>query len=238
VGVQGRATANIGGLTAGYYGTTTATVAGVVVGVPAVAGGVRGVVNYARADWSQMGWDEHVIFWGSVPVAVWAGGGKGGRQAFESGYEAGETAAMIRVMQRDVAKNLALHDRMNPIPDAIPIPEDIPAPRPAGVTPRSLNVNGSMDPVVFEGTIDGMRAQLRNPQTAEAFWRSTVARDGPITIYEINGQRYIFNGNHRFQAALAEGAEIPEWAIRVEQRPNYTGPLFRLDQMDRLPGTK
>jgi RHS repeat-associated protein len=106
------------------------------------------------------------------------------------------------------------------------------APVQAGVNPRSLNIHGSMNSGVSPQTVNGMRQQLRTPQTAEAFWRQSVAQDGPITIYEINGQRYIFNGNHRYQAALAEGAQIPEWAIRIEQRPNYSGPLFRLDQLD------
>lgn len=89
-----------------------------------------------------------------------------------------------------------------------------------------------MNATVSPQTVNGMRQQLRNPQTAEAFWRQSVAQDGPITIYEINGQRYIYNGNHRYQAALAEGAQIPEWAIKIEQMPNYSGPLFRLDQLD------
>jgi hypothetical protein len=107
-----------------------------------------------------------------------------------------------------------------------------------GVDPRSLNIHGSMQPELFAGTVQGMRQQLSNLHTAEAFWRQSVARDGPITIYEISGQRFLFNGNHRFQAALAEGVPIPEWAIRIEQRPNYSGPLFGLDQMIWLPGNK
>ena len=65
-----------------------------------------------------------------------------------------------------------------------------------------------------------------------------MAKDGPIRILEINGKRYIENGNHRFQAALAEGVEIPEWAIQVTPNSNWSGPLYRLDQMDWLPGFK
>jgi hypothetical protein len=93
-------------------------------------------------------------------------------------------------------------------------------PQSTGVNPRSLNIEGSTQPELFEGTIQGMRQQLRNPQTAEAFWRDSVAKDGPIRILEVNGKRYIENGNHRFQAALAQGVKIPEWAIKVEQAPN------------------
>ena len=33
--------------------------------------------------------------------------------------------------------------------------------------------------------------------------------DGPIEIWEIGGERFLYNGNHRFHAAVLAGVEIP-----------------------------
>src|SRR3954466_4459309 len=46
------------------------------------------------------------------------------------------------------------------------------------------------------------------------FWQDTLAKDGPIEVWEIHGERFLFNGNHRYQAAVAAGADIPDVSAR------------------------
>ena len=101
---------------------------------------------------------------------------------------------------------------------------------------QSLNLIGATQPEIFRQTVDDMVAALR--ADAARFWRNSLEADGPLEIWEINGQRYLANGNHRFQAALAIGAEIPDEMI-VE--PDMTGSgvlVFRFDQMTWLSGRK
>jgi hypothetical protein len=97
-----------------------------------------------------------------------------------------------------------------------------------------LNIVGSTQGKLYNGDIAWMRQQLRN--NPEQFWRQTVATDGKIKILEINGRRYIANGNHRWHAAVEEKVTIPKWAIEVQVRPEFRGRLTPLDQMTRVPG--
>ena len=105
---------------------------------------------------------------------------------------------------------------------------------PGQVDPKSLNITGSTQGELFSGDIAWMRQQLRN--NPEKFWKDTVAEDGKIKILEIQGKRYLSNGNHRWHAAVDEGVTIPDWAIEFQLRPEYRGQLTPLDQMIRLPG--
>ena len=41
---------------------------------------------------------------------------------------------------------------------------------------------------------------------------------GPIEVWVIRGERYLFNGNHRFQAALQASVEIPADLIRIVEK--------------------
>lgn len=104
------------------------------------------------------------------------------------------------------------------------------------MTPQSLNIRGSTQPEIFRGTVDRMaRAISKDP---DKFWRRAFARDGPIVVWEINGDRFLFNGNHRYHAAIQAGAEIPDDMVRYEDRTGSPIPLFPLDQQTWLPGMK
>ena len=73
---------------------------------------------------------------------------------------------------------------------------------------------------------------------ADAFWRDALAADGPLEIWEINGGRWLANGNHRFQAAIRAGADIPADHVRIVDKTGQAIPTWRFDQMSRLPGLK
>jgi hypothetical protein len=59
-----------------------------------------------------------------------------------------------------------------------------------------------------------------------------------LEIWEINGERFLYNGNHRYHAAAQAGADIPPTAVRIVDRTGSTIPTFPLDQLDWLPGMK
>ena len=97
-----------------------------------------------------------------------------------------------------------------------------------GVDPQALGIKGSTQPEIFEGTVDAIAKELRNDPTR--FWQESFSTNGPMEIWEINGERFLYNGNHRFQAALREGVEIPPdntpaRKIRtwVKQSPAFSG---------------
>jgi hypothetical protein len=104
------------------------------------------------------------------------------------------------------------------------------------VTPQSLNIRGSTQLEVFQGTVDAIAQQLAIDP--DGFWQASVAADGPIEIWEIAGERFLFNGNHRYHAAVQSGVEIPVTAIRIVQMSGSTIPTFSLAQQVWLPGVK
>jgi len=104
------------------------------------------------------------------------------------------------------------------------------------MSPQSLNVVGSTQPEIFQTTDDEMVRAVR--ADADQFWQESLRNDGPIEIWEIGGERFLFNGNHRYQAALAAGADIPNDTIVVRDRTGLAIPTFRLDQLIWLPGRK
>ncbi len=104
------------------------------------------------------------------------------------------------------------------------------------MSPQSLNLTGSTQPEIFQATVDDMaRAILADPAQ---FWQQSVQTDGPIEIWEIGGERFLFNGNHRYQAALAADADIPNDCIVVRDMTGSAIPTFRFDQLVWLPGHK
>jgi hypothetical protein len=102
------------------------------------------------------------------------------------------------------------------------------------VDPKSLNIAGSPQPEFFDGIVQEMRHQLKNDPFA--FWKTALSNDGPIEIWEIGGKRYLYNGNHRWQAAVEEGAIIPAENIRLVDRTGSQIPTWALNQRHRLPG--
>jgi hypothetical protein len=104
------------------------------------------------------------------------------------------------------------------------------------MSPQSLNVVGSTQPEIFQGTVDDMVQAIR--AHANQFWRESLRNDGPIEIWEIGGERFLFNGNHRYQAAVTAGADIPNDMVMVRDRTGSAIPTFRIDQLVWLPGRK
>jgi hypothetical protein len=104
------------------------------------------------------------------------------------------------------------------------------------LTPQSLNLKGGTQPEIYKGTVDGIaQALLTDPA---GFWQNALVQDGPIEIWEINGERWLFNGNHRYQAAMKAGVEIPESQIKIVDMTGTAIPTWRFDQMTWLTGTK
>jgi hypothetical protein len=109
-------------------------------------------------------------------------------------------------------------------------------PPPSSFPPASLGIKGSTQPELFRGTVDAIARQL-NADPAR-FWQDSLAHDGPIEIWVIGGERYLSNGNHRFQAALQEGVEIPADTIRIVDKTGSQVPTFLLEDLTWLPGFK
>src|SRR5688500_7456343 len=107
---------------------------------------------------------------------------------------------------------------------------------PDDVSPHSLNVCGATQPEIYRGTVDDMAQAIRTDP--DHFWQEALRSDGKIEIWVINGERYLYNGNHRYQAALAAGAEIPDDMIHMEDRTGSAILTYRFDQMTWLPGRK
>jgi hypothetical protein len=104
------------------------------------------------------------------------------------------------------------------------------------MSPQSLNVIGSTQLEVFRVTVDEMaQAMTVDPGI---FWANAIQRDGPIEVWEINGERFLFNGNHRYHAAMSIGADIPTEAVVVVDKTGSVIPTFRFNQMVWIPGRK
>lgn len=104
------------------------------------------------------------------------------------------------------------------------------------MTPQSLSVMGGTQPEIYKGTVDAIaQILLTNPAR---FWQDALVQDGPIEIWEINGERWLSNGNHRYQAAVQAGVDIPEATVKVVNMSGAAIPTWRFDQMTWLPGCK
>jgi hypothetical protein len=101
------------------------------------------------------------------------------------------------------------------------------------VDPQSLNIQGSTQPEIFRGTVEAMIQALKSD--AGKFWQESLARNGPIEIWEINGERWLFNGYH---ASLQAGVTIPAAILLMVSRTGTNIPTYRFDQMTWLPGVK
>jgi hypothetical protein len=104
------------------------------------------------------------------------------------------------------------------------------------VSPQSLNIRGSIQPEVFRGTVDDMVHEIGTDP--DQFWHESFQTDGPIEIWEINGERFLANGNHRYHAAATAGTDIPDHMVVVTDKTGSMVPTFPLDQLDWLPGRK
>jgi hypothetical protein len=104
------------------------------------------------------------------------------------------------------------------------------------VEPKALDIKGSTQPEIFRGTVDAMVQQLTTHPLK--FWQDTLVNDGPLEIWVINGERYLYNGNHRFQAALLAGVEIPPDLIVLVDKTGSQIPTFLLEDLVWLSGFK
>jgi hypothetical protein len=117
----------------------------------------------------------------------------------------------------------------------IPVPSSS-TPQPSGLDPKSLGIKGSTQLEVFQGTVDAMAIQMKANPTK--FWQDTLIKDGPVEIWIINGERYLYNGNHRFHAAVKAGVDIPKDVIRTANKTGSLIPTFLLKDLVWLPGFK
>ena len=104
------------------------------------------------------------------------------------------------------------------------------------MSPQSLNVRGGTQPEIFRGTVDVIARELQTDPTK--FWQDALASDGPIEIWEIAGERWLYNGNHRYQAAVQAGVDIPADQVLIVDKTNSSVPTWRFDQMTTLSGLK
>jgi hypothetical protein len=102
------------------------------------------------------------------------------------------------------------------------------------VNPLSLNLKGGTQPEIFQGRVDAIVQEL----TADAtrFWRQSLAQNALIEIWEINGERWLYDGNHRYHAAIQAKVDIPSSNIKIVDKTGSTIPTWRFDQMTWLPG--
>jgi hypothetical protein len=104
------------------------------------------------------------------------------------------------------------------------------------IDPLALDIRGSTQPEVFSGTVDLIADLLRSD--ADAFWQEALQQSGPIEIWELGGERYLYDGNHRYHAAIRAGVGIPSEAIRITNKTGSTIPTFAFKDITWLPGLK
>jgi RHS repeat-associated protein len=112
--------------------------------------------------------------------------------------------------------------------------DDTPVPNNKPIYANELNVVGSTQPELFMGTVREMAQQMRS---GIFDWQKALER-GAIEIWEINGKRYLYDGNHRFHAALEAGVPIPANHIIIVSNKISEIPTFTLQNLDRLSGKK
>jgi hypothetical protein len=104
------------------------------------------------------------------------------------------------------------------------------------VTPHSLGIIGSTQPEIFQGTVDAMAQSLLADPTR--FWQDSLAKDGPIEVWILQGERFLYNGNHRFHAAVQAGVEIPGEMVRITDKTGSQIATFLLKDLVWLAGVK
>lgn len=77
------------------------------------------------------------------------------------------------------------------------------------MNPQALNIKGATQPELYRGTVDAMVQALRADPAL--FWQESFDKDGPVEVWEITGERFLYNGNHRYQAAVQAGVDIPDF---------------------------
>ena len=102
--------------------------------------------------------------------------------------------------------------------------------------PQDMNIKGATQPEIFQGVVDEMVAALLTDP--EAFWQKALDEDGLVEVWEINGERFLFNGNHRYQAASRAGVEIPDSMVDIKNQSGSNIPTFYFHQMVWMPGVK
>ncbi len=73
---------------------------------------------------------------------------------------------------------------------------------------------------------------------AARFWQESQLRDGPIDIWIINGERFLYNGNHRFHAAVQAGVMIPSSNVRMIDKTGTQIATYLLKDLVWLTGMK
>lgn len=97
------------------------------------------------------------------------------------------------------------------------------------VHPTSLNVIGSLQPDLTKEILDSMIGKMKEGQFD---WNKAKENDGFIEIWEINGNRYLGNGNHRYFAAEQLGIDIPAAQIIIIDKSHTEVPTFLRENMN------
>lgn len=97
------------------------------------------------------------------------------------------------------------------------------------VNPDSLNVIGSLQPDLTREILDSM---IQTMKEGKFDWDKAKENDGFIEIWEVNGNRYLANGNHRYYAAEHLGINIPKAQIIIIDKGNIEVPTFLRENMN------
>ncbi len=97
------------------------------------------------------------------------------------------------------------------------------------VHPNSLNVIGSLQPDLTKEILDSM---IQKMEEGKFDWEKAKENDGFIEIWEVQGNRYLANGNHRYYAAEQIGIDIPPAQIVIIDKGNKDIPTFLRENMN------
>lgn len=100
---------------------------------------------------------------------------------------------------------------------------------PKAVNPNSLEIIGSIQPYLTRSILDSMVEKM---QGGKFDWEKAKENDGPIEIWEIEGRRYLANGNHRYRAAQYAGINIPSNQVVVVHKGQMDVPTFLHQNMN------
>ncbi len=97
------------------------------------------------------------------------------------------------------------------------------------VYPKNLKVIGSLQADLTKEILDSMIDKMKE---GKFDWDKAKENDGFIEIWEINGKRYLANGNHRYFAAEQAGVSIPKAQILIMNKEKTEAPTFLRENMN------
>lgn len=138
--------------------------------------------------------------------------------------------SITRRISREKVYNLEVHRAQNYFVG----PQQLEAHN-TGINCDALNIAGSLNAAIERNRIDFLKNLLGDPKTRGAAWDKMGLDDGPIEIWNINGKRFLANGNHRFHAAKELGIPIPHNQVKIIDKGSSPIPTIRLEDLVELP---